>query len=490
MAHRALLCFAIIGLLVVSPGAGAKGPEPLAQTIATLVRRAGLGDGLGIHVVRLHDAQELYRNRPERPRNPASNQKLLTAAAALRRLGPAFRAATKVEGTIKNGRVTQLVVRASGDPSLGYAGLDALAEALHLRGVDSVDRILIDDTYFDDQILPPAFEQQPKESAAFRAAISAFAVNRNSYVVHLGPGAELEGPGRVRVLADGYVQIDNRTVTIAGGPPTPRIEDKLTEDGHLAVRVDGAIPKQVRTLYYRRRVPDPKTYAALLLVRALKKAGLGGALAVEYGPVTEQQPVLVDMPSSQLSSLLYPVGKWSDNFTAEMLLKILGAQLERPGTSANGTVVVREELMKMGVDTEGLVMVNGSGLFDGLSRYHHLIQTFHRAWTGHNDDLFTTDNMTIDCNFCIVRLKVSAGQLEGTHDGHHPIDAIHSIQRTAIQLALIANKADYGHLFPSGQMCFKSLFLDAGHNRLNIRFTCTHFHNDNHFLSFQYYQIF
>ena len=261
--------------------------------------------------------------------------------------------------------MTQLVVRASGDPSLGYAGLDALAEALHLRGVDSVDRILIDDTYFDDQILPPAFEQQPKESAAFRAAISAFAVNRNSYVVHLGPGAELEGPGRVRVLADGYVQIDNRTVTIAGGPPTPRIEDKLTEDGHLAVRVDGAIPKQVRTLYYRRRVPDPKTYAALLLVRALKKAGLGGALAVEYGPVTEQQPVLVDMPSSQLSSLLYPVGKWSDNFTAEMLLKILGAQLERPGTSANGTVVVREELMKMGVDTEGLVMVNGSGLFDG-----------------------------------------------------------------------------------------------------------------------------
>ncbi len=365
MAHRALLCFAIIGLLVVSPGARAKGPEPLAQTIATLVRRAGLGDGLGIHVVRLHDAEELYRNRPERPRNPASNQKLLTAAAALRRLGPAFRAATKVEGTIENGRVTQLVVRASGDPSLGYAGLDALAEALHLRGVDSVDRILIDDTYFDDQILPPAFEQQPKESAAFRAAISAFAVNRNSYVVHLGPGAELEGPGRVRVLADGYVQIDNRTVTIAGGPPTPRIEDKLTEDGHLAVRVDGAIPKQVRTLYYRRRVPDPKTYAALLLVRALKKAGLGGALAVEYGPVTEQQPVLVDMPSSQLSSLLYPVGKWSDNFTAEMLLKILGAQLERPGTSANGTVVVREELMKMGVDTEGLVLVNGSGLFDG-----------------------------------------------------------------------------------------------------------------------------
>ena len=46
----------LIGLLAVSPGARAKGPEPLARTIATLVQQAGLGDGLGIHVVRLHDA--------------------------------------------------------------------------------------------------------------------------------------------------------------------------------------------------------------------------------------------------------------------------------------------------------------------------------------------------------------------------------------------------------------------------------------------------
>jgi D-alanyl-D-alanine carboxypeptidase/D-alanyl-D-alanine-endopeptidase (penicillin-binding protein 4) len=365
MAHRALLCFAIIGLLVVSPGARAKGPEPIAQTISNLVRQAGLGDGIGIHVVRLHDAAELYRNRPERPRNPASNQKLLTSAAALRRLGPTFRAATKVEGTIENGRVAQLVVRASGDPSLGYAGLAALAEAVHLRGVDTVDRIVIDDSYFDDQILPPAFEQQPKEAAAFRAAISAFAVNRNSYVVHLGPGPEVDGPGRVRVLADDYAQIDNRTVTTAGGPPTPRIDHKLTEDGHLAIRVDGAIPKQVRTLYFRRRVPDPKTYAASLLVRALRKAGVRGALAVEYGLATDPQPLIADMPSGPLSLLLYSVGKWSDNFTAEMLLKIMGAQVEKPGTSARGVMVVREELVKMGVNTEGLVMVNGSGLFDG-----------------------------------------------------------------------------------------------------------------------------
>jgi D-alanyl-D-alanine carboxypeptidase/D-alanyl-D-alanine-endopeptidase (penicillin-binding protein 4) len=381
MAHRALLHLAIIALLLVTPDARAKGPQPLAQTIANLVRQAGLGDGIGIHVVRLHDAEELYRNRPGRPLNPASNQKLLTAAAALKRLGPDFRASTKVEGAVENGHVAQLVVRSSGDPSLGDAGLAALADSIHLRGVDTVDRLAIDDSYFDDQILPPAFEQQPREAAAFRAAISAFAVNRNSYVVHIGPGPQVGGPGRVRVLSGDYVRIDNRTVTIAAGPPTPRIEDNLSEDGHLVVRVEGDIPQMVRTLFYRRRVPDPKAYAASLFVRALKNAGVGGTLTVEYGPVPERQPLIADMPSAPLSVLLYSLGKWSDNFTAEMLLKIMGAETEKPGTSARGVAVVREELTKMGVDTNGLVMVNGSGLFDGNRvAPRHLTETLLAAY--------------------------------------------------------------------------------------------------------------
>ncbi len=296
-------------------------------------------------------------------------------------MGPTFQAVTRVEGTIENGHVAQLVIRPSADPSLGYAGLATLAENVRLRGVDTVDRILIDDTYFDSQILPPAFEQQPKEAAAFRAAISAFAVNRNSYVVHLGPGPEVGGPGWVRVLAGDYVRIDNRTVTTASGPPKPRIDDKLTDDGHLAIRVDGTVPKQVRTLYYRRRVPDPKAYAASLLVRALKKAGVGGTLVVGYGPVNERQPLIGNMTSPPLSTLLYSMGKWSDNFTAEMLLKIMGAQAEKPGTSARGIIVVREELTKMGVDTEGLVMVNGSGLFDGNQvAPRHLTETLMAAY--------------------------------------------------------------------------------------------------------------
>jgi D-alanyl-D-alanine carboxypeptidase/D-alanyl-D-alanine-endopeptidase (penicillin-binding protein 4) len=229
--------------------------------------------------------------------------------------------------------------------------------------------------------LPPAFEQQPKEAAAFRAAISAFAVNRNSYVVYIGPGLAVDAPARVRVLSDTYVTIDNRTVTTAGGPPSPRIDHALTEDGHLSVRVEGKIPQQLRTVSYRRRVPDPKAYSASLLVQAFKRAGIAGKLLAEYGAAPEELPLIGHMPSAPLSTLLTGVGKWSDNFTAEMLLKIMGAEVERPGTSARGVAVVREELEKHGIDTEGLVMVNGSGLFDGNRvSPHHVTQTLLAAY--------------------------------------------------------------------------------------------------------------
>ena len=87
------------------------------------------------------------------------------------------------------------------------------------------------------------------------------------------------------------------------------------------------------------------------------------------------------MPSAPLATLLTGVGKWSDNFTAEMLLKILGAEAQRPGTSAAGVIAVREELAQHVVDTEGLVMVNGSGLFDGNQvAPRHLTQTLVAAY--------------------------------------------------------------------------------------------------------------
>src|SRR5207248_1326736 len=52
----------------------------------------------------------------------------------------------------------------------------------------------------------------------------------------------------------------------------------------------------------------------------------------------------------------------SDNFAAELLLKLLGRVAHGRGTTAAGTLAVREALAEGGVPLDGLRMVDGSGL--------------------------------------------------------------------------------------------------------------------------------
>ena len=105
--------------------------------------------------------------------NPASNTKVLTAAAVLDRMGPDYRFTTGLFGHLKDGVVGALVLRGNGDPSLETDELFELANALRQQGVRRVDGILVDQSHFDDAFVPPAFSQQPGEWAPFRAPISA-----------------------------------------------------------------------------------------------------------------------------------------------------------------------------------------------------------------------------------------------------------------------------------------------------------------------------
>src|SRR2546430_9458340 len=72
---------------------------------------------------------------------------------------------------------------------------------------------------------------------------------------------------------------------------------------------------------------------------------------------------------SPLSAIVRFMDRESDNFTAEMLLKQLGAVELEHGTSAAGASVVSRVLTEAGVPMTGVRIVDGSGLsrFDRLT---------------------------------------------------------------------------------------------------------------------------
>ena len=116
-----------------------------------------------------------------------------------------------------------------------------------------------------------------------------------------------------------------------------------------------------RGRYYGRTSRDPAAATALLFRNALRRAGVavGGA---GVGKQRDDDVPLAVVESAPLSQIVAWMGRVSDNFTAELLLKQLGTSDDAVGTSARGAAVVRTALAEAGVPLAGLRVVDGSGL--------------------------------------------------------------------------------------------------------------------------------
>jgi serine-type D-Ala-D-Ala carboxypeptidase/endopeptidase (penicillin-binding protein 4) len=106
---------------------------------------------------------------------------------------------------------------------------------------------------------------------------------------------------------------------------------------------------------------QPALAAAALFRSALIGAGVSVAGRATVGQ-TASDVQLAAAPSPPLLQVLKRVNRDSDNFTAEILLKHLGAVQDGRGTSAAGAAAVRRTLAAAGIPLAGVRVVDGSGL--------------------------------------------------------------------------------------------------------------------------------
>ena len=337
----------------------------LAAKLQSRIETAALGDGVSVAVIDLQTGAHVIDHRADALLNPASNQKLITAAVALLELGPAFRMRTGLYGEIEGERVKgALVLRGFADPTLRSADLIELAQELVARGVRTVDEVVVDGSYFDDKVLPPAFEQQPDEIAPFRAAVAATSVEENAYTLRVSPGPAVDTPARVSLEGEGYFAVTNQIVTRAGAPNVVAVQS--TKGDRLALSLSGSVPPGIGMLSYRRRVEAPLEYAGHVLIDALKALRVQVPRRVRVATMAKGLPLLATHVSPPLAEIVTSLGKDSDNFVAEMLWKTIAAErVHQPGRSEDATAFVLEVLKRRGVNTQGMTLINGSGLFNG-----------------------------------------------------------------------------------------------------------------------------
>jgi D-alanyl-D-alanine carboxypeptidase/D-alanyl-D-alanine-endopeptidase (penicillin-binding protein 4) len=334
----------------------------LAITRETIFKDAAIG----VAVMDIDSGRYLAAYHEHDPLNPASNAKLYTAACALETLHGDHRYETTLSGRVKGSVVAgPLVLRGYGDPSLRDADVWELAHDLATRSVRKVEGdVVVDQRFFDEQTTPPAFEQQPHEWAAFRAPVSAVSLNENTVTMTVRPTSE-GNPAIVTFDPPGFVDVEGAIKSAnVGGADTVGLA--LSGVGpRLHATVSGAIAVDSRLARFTRRVDDPTLLAGYALKAILAEMGIEVTGDVKAGAGPHDAPVIALHKSAPLSSLLYELGKMSDNFYAETVFKsIAGERRGRPAKSETAADVCTRWLGDVGAFDAGMVIKNGSGLFD------------------------------------------------------------------------------------------------------------------------------
>ncbi|TMK79817.1 MAG: D-alanyl-D-alanine carboxypeptidase/D-alanyl-D-alanine-endopeptidase [Actinobacteria bacterium] len=107
---------------------------------------------------------------------------------------------------------------------------------------------------------------------------------------------------------------------------------------------------------------DPALAAALSFRAALVRTGISVGGRAMTGQADDAAVPLASIQSVPLQDVLRFMDHESDNFTAEILLKQLGAALSDQGTTPNGAAVVRQLLREQQIPLAGVRIVDGSGL--------------------------------------------------------------------------------------------------------------------------------
>ncbi len=339
-------------------------PELDAAARAMASDRALDGAQVGIAVLDVDSGRLLAAVNEHLALNPASNAKLYTAAAALATLHGEHRYETTLTGRLDGDAVGgPIAIRGYGDPSLTTADLWDMVQDLKGFGVKRVDGdVVVDQRFYDEQTTPPAFEQQPNEWAAFRAPVSAVALDENCVTLTVRPSSP-GSPARVEFVPPGFVDVDGAIKTAEGGG-ADTVELALAGNGsRMSAHLSGAVAGDSRVVRFTRRAEDPRLLAGYALKALLDRADVKVSGEVKLG--SARGHTLARHLSAPLSQLLYALGKQSDNFYAEMVFKTLGGEAKgRPARSGDAAEVVTSFLGRIGASDPGVVIKNGSGLFD------------------------------------------------------------------------------------------------------------------------------
>ena len=368
--HRFALLLAA-GLALSGCAAWRPAPELPAELRQALAQTGLTEQSLGLMVFPLHQRGQVLSLNAQRPMQPGSTMKLVTAVVALDRLGANARGRSELLadapllGDVLTG---PLYLRGGADSELDWGALWQMLRSLREQGVREIQGgLVVDRSLFRPARLDlgvPPFDEQPE--FPYNVIPDALQLNKQllSYQLH-ADGQRLQA--RVFPAWPG-IEFDTSAVTLNDKPckdwedewRPPLVEARAA--GQL-VRLQGSFPRDCRQSPELNLI-DRQWLAASALRQLWRE--LGGVI----GPGDREAStpagarLLASHRDRPFAELLRGMMKSSDNALTRLSYLRLGAATAAPQelTLDAAGRSVREWFGAQGIDTEGLVLDNGSGL--------------------------------------------------------------------------------------------------------------------------------
>jgi D-alanyl-D-alanine carboxypeptidase/D-alanyl-D-alanine-endopeptidase (penicillin-binding protein 4) len=329
-------------------------------------------EAIGAIVLDVAKGSVVLAHRETQPMPPASTLKLLTSIVALERLGPDYRARTQlrtnaevIDGVLRG----DLILQGGGDVDFDWRAFERQLSLRRLQGIREIaGDLVLDLSWFrptrTDIGLEP-FDESPE----FRYNVIPDALLVNTYLVHLD-------------IVSTRTSVRMATMPVLTGVtfvPEFELIDGVCQDwddgwkpaavqrdrrGSITVRLRGTFPRDCKTSTAI-NVLDRVVYADRLF-RALW-GRLGGKFSgtTREGVAPGETHLLGEHLSRSLAEIARDIDKVSDNPIARVAYLNLGAMSLRDRelpTAQRAEREVRAWLASRGIDANGLVLDNGSGL--------------------------------------------------------------------------------------------------------------------------------
>ena len=363
--------------------------ERFRQRAEAALSAAGPDKGeWGVLVADAATGEILYARNADGYFMPASNAKLFSTALALATLGPDYRVRTTIESSgalDANGVLAgDLVLIGRGDANLSNRKfpfdkkeeregpsdkvMAEFADAVVARGVKEITGdVIADDSMFQHETFPSGWLVDDI-LWSYGAAVSAIAVNDNTFSLEIRPGAKEGDPARYDAgLGAGFYTVDNSIRTGARDS-----EEKLAvarDPGSRVIHISGTMPIAAQTRRLTIAIEEPAEFAASLLARLLEARGVkidGRSRALHAGDALvgadAPRTVLAEHTSVPLSDEIRLTNKNSENLHAE-LLSLLAAHEKAGASDYEDALKFAADFFKSaGIAEADIVLSDGSGL--------------------------------------------------------------------------------------------------------------------------------